>query len=200
MMKVGITGGVGTGKSTVCRIFALYDIPTFYSDDEAKRLMATDPQVREHIIKLLGHQAYADGVLDRAYVAQRIYADDTLKQELEKIVHPAVQRASQKWNAQQAQEKVPYTLKEAAIMVESGTHTALDKLIVVSSPKPLRIQRLLKYRSYSTEKIDAIMSAQLSDEQLAEYADFTIFNNQTDSLILQVAQTHQKLLTLSCNY
>ncbi len=200
MMTVGITGGVGSGKSTICRIFALYDIPTFYSDDEAKKLMAHDSVVKTQITDLLGQQAYPDGSLDRSYISQQIYGDEQLKKKLENIIHPAVQKASRAWTEQQAQSGVPYVLKEAAIMVESGTYTSLDKLLVVSSPRPLRVERLQKYRHYTMQKIESIMSAQLSDKELAEYADFTIFNNQTDSLILQVAQTHQKLLTLSCNY
>ncbi len=198
MMHVGITGGVGSGKTTTCKIFAMHGVPILYADEVANQLMTTDPEVIQKVKNLLGAQAYTSQGPDKKYIAQKIYTDPKTKSKLEDIIHPAVADYTLHW--QQSQSQAKYTLQEAAIMIQTGSYKSLDQIIVVTSPKETRIQRLQKSRGYSSEKTKAIMDNQLSDQQMRQYADFEIFNTPTQSLILQVAQTHQKLLDLSCNY
>ncbi len=194
MKLVGVTGGVGTGKSTVCKIFALYGVPILYADDLAKHLMTHDPTLREQISQLLGSEAYKGEQLNSTYISNKIYAHAPLKGQLEALVHPVVKETTEDWVEQKKSQGYSYVIKEAAIMVESGTHLMLDSLIVVTSPKELRIKRLADNRAYTRERSQDIMNAQMPDNELKKYADFEILNNQNQSLILQVADIHQKLL------
>ncbi len=194
MKKIGITGGVGSGKSTIARVFGLYGVPIYDSDTEAKALMNTDPDVKSKLSDLLGDSIYVDGKLDRALMSQKIFAEPVLRSQVESIVHPAVQARARKWQDAQAEAGVPYSLQEAALLIQSGTYRTLDQLIVVLSPRDLRISRLEHSRGYTVTKSEKIMSAQMSDEEMETYADFKIFNNERQSIILQVSDIHQSIL------
>ncbi len=194
-LRVGITGGIGSGKTTVCRLFAVLGIPVYDADYWAKWLIEHDPQVRKEVIALLGPEAYRpDGAYDRAYVARRVFADAALLAALNAIVHPAVERHSRAWHEQQAQTGCPYTLKEAALLVESGSHRFLDALIVVTAPEAVRIRRVMVRDGATETDVRARMQRQAPEAEKVDLADFVIVNDGQHALIPQVWAVHQALL------
>ncbi len=193
MKVVGITGGVGSGKSYITRLFALHQVPILDADSLAKSIMKSDPEVRAFLHSQIGPEALRDGDINKEFISKRIFENPELRIKLNEEVHPRVAVATEKWLEDMRQTNVPYAMREAAIMVESGSYRSLDLLIAVFSPKQLRIERLGKYRGYTLEKTESIMDAQLPDEELAKYADFQIFNNEEQSLILQVENIDKEI-------
>lgn len=194
-LRVGITGGIGSGKTTVCRLFAVLGIPVYDADYWAKWLIEHDPQVRREVVALLGPEAYRpDGAYDRAYVAQRVFADAALLAALNAIVHPAVERHSRAWHEQQAPTGCPYTLKEAALLVESGSHRFLDALIVVTAPEAVRIHRVMARDGATEADVRARMQRQAPEAEKVALADFVIVNDGQHALIPQVWAVHQALI------
>ncbi|MEI6409971.1 MAG: dephospho-CoA kinase, partial [Bacteroidota bacterium] len=142
---VGITGGIGVGKSTVCRIFEALGIPVYDADYWAKWLITNDPALKQQIKELFGAEAYLpDGTYNRAFVASQVFSDKNKLAALNASVHPAVARHGAEWHQAQIERGCPYTLKEAALMIESGSYRQLDCLIVVTAPESLRIQRVMQ--------------------------------------------------------
>ncbi len=192
MLKVGITGGIGSGKSTVCRIFETLGIPVYDADSRAKALMTQHEPVRQKIISLFGEQAYLpDGSLHRALIAGRVFQDPDLLRQLNAIVHPAVAADGEQWHLDQ--KGVSYTLKEAALLFESGSYRLLDYTILVYAPAEVRLQRVMERDQVNREAVQARMNKQMPDEQRFLLADFVITNNERESLIRQVLEIHQKL-------
>lgn len=196
MLKIGITGGIGSGKTTVCRIFEALDIPVYYADDRAKWLMVNNQQLVSQIKQLLGEQAYLeDGRLDRAYIASVVFQDQEKLSALNQIVHPAVHQDGVAWHAQQ--KDVPYTLKEAALLFESGGDKMLDKIITVAAPLALRIQRVMKRDQVDENAVMARIDKQWPESDKVERSDFVINNDENASLILQILDIHRQLKTFS---
>ncbi len=194
-MKVGITGNIGSGKTTICKIFETLDIPIYYADDQAKLLMVEDQNVREKIKLLFGIKAYQDdGTLDRAYIGSIVFNNPQMLSRLNYIVHPAVRAHSAKWA--KLNSKAPYVLKEAALMVESENYKDLDKLIVVSAPLELRIQRVMKRDGVDKEAVMARENKQMAEAEKIELADYIIINDGDQALIPQVQKIHKSLLSL----
>jgi len=194
-LKIGITGGIGSGKTTACRIFEQLGIPVYYADERAKQLMAEEPELRSEIIRIFGPAAYqADGQLNRQHIAKQAFNDQALLQQLNAAVHPAVARDSQAWHEQQ--QKVPYTLKEAALLYESGSDKALDKVIVVSAPEQLRLQRVMQRDRVDEAAVRARMDRQMPQEEKVRRADFVLHNDGKQSLIQQIQRIHQTLQRL----
>jgi len=194
-LRVGITGGIGSGKTTVCRLFGALGIPLYDADAWAKWLIEHDPQVRAEVIALLGPEAYLpNGTYHRAYVAQRVFADADLLAALNAIVHPAVERHSRSWHEQQAALGCPYTLKEAALLAESGSYRWLDALIVVTAPEALRIHRVMQRDGVSEDAVRARMRYQMPEAEKVALADFVIVNDGQHALIPQVWRTHRALV------
>jgi len=194
-LKIGITGGIGSGKTTACRIFEQLGIPVYYADERAKQLMAEEPELRSEIIRIFGPAAYqADGQLNRQHIAKQAFNDQALLQQLNAAVHPAVARDSQAWHEQQ--QKVPYTLKEAALLYESGSDKALDKVIVVSAPEQLRLQRVMQRDGVDEAAVRARMDRQMPQEEKVRRADFVLHNDGKQSLIQQIHRIHQTLQRL----
>lgn len=194
-LKVGITGGIGSGKSTVCKIFEVLGIPVYYADDRAKFLMVKDIQLVQAIKHLLGDQAYSeDGQLDRAYVAGIIFKDQKKLEALNALVHPAVADDGKKWHL--SQKNVPYTLKEAALLFEAGSYKHLDRLICVVAPKDLRIQRVMARDQIEETAVLARMDKQWPQAKKAGLSDFIIYNDGSIPLIPQVLSIHKKLAQL----
>lgn len=192
-LQIGITGGIGSGKTTICRIFETIGIPVYYADIEAKRLMVTDKELINKIKSLLGDESYLqDGTLNRAYVASQVFGNAKLLEGLNALVHPAVHKDADRWHQQQ--KNAPYTLKEAALIFESGNHLALDAVITVFADRETRIQRVLKRDQIDREAVAARIDAQLSDEEKVRMADFVITNNGKELLIPQVNIIHQQLI------
>src|SRR6478735_5557067 len=136
VLRVGITGGMGSGKTTVTRVFEVLGIPTYYADEAAKRLMNEDASIKEQVMALFGKQTYLNGQLDRKYLASLVFNDEENLARLNAIVHPATLEDAEEWMQRQ---KTPYAIKEAALIFESGAHKQLDHVIGVSAPLPLRI-------------------------------------------------------------
>jgi len=196
LLKVGITGGIGSGKTTVCRMFEQLGVPVYYADERAKAIMAEDKIVIKKIIALFGPEAYQrDGRLNRAYIASVVFHDKKKLGALNAIVHPAVFEDGERWHAMQA--GVPFTLKEAALLFESGGNKLLDQIITVSAPEDLRIQRVMERDGVSKEAVLARMKNQMSDDEKSRLADFVILNDGQHSLVRQVWQIHQELLVLA---
>lgn len=193
-MKVGITGGIGSGKSFVCKIFETLDIPVYYADKEAKRLMIQDKQLKSDLKALLGKAAYhRNGRLNRAYVAGKIFKDKKLLEQVNQLVHPAVRRDYETWTLGQAAR---YTLEESAIIFENGLQKYFDAVILITADEALRIRRVMKRDKVSEEKVRARMNQQLPDHRKKQLTSFVIENNGDSSLIRQVHSIHKQLLKL----
>lgn len=194
MLKVGLTGGIGSGKSTVARVFNVLGVPVFEADTEAKRLMQDDPAVREAVIARFGPEVYPNGRLDRARLASIVFGDAEKISALNAIVHPAVRTAFAAWAKEQ---KGSYVLMEAALMAENDGHRAFDSVIHVSSPEELRIQRVIARDGSAEEEVRARMRHQASEEQRQLIAHFTIRNDDTELVIPQVLAIHEQLFNLA---
>ena len=192
MIKVGITGGIGSGKTTVCKLFEKMDIPVYYADSEAKRLMTFDKALKNSIKELLGPKAYhRNGRLNRKYVASIIFNDKEKLAKLNSLVHPAVAIDGKKWFSKQ---KTKYAIKEAALLVENESYKQLDYLIVVIAPVEMRIKRVVKRDKTDYNQVKQRIANQLPEVQKKKVADFIIDNSGDVSLIGQVWKIHRKLM------
>ena len=192
--RIGLTGGIGSGKSVVAKIFKALQIPVFNSDLRARSILETDLAVRKAIVNLLGKKAYHGPVPDRVFIASKVFEDERLRSELNQIVHPAVGRAFNEWVQQNTES--PYLIKEAAIIFETGIHKGLDATILVVAPKDVRIDRIKVRDDMSARDVQNRMDAQWTDEKKAALADFIIHNGSNDALIPQVLSIHEKLKQL----
>lgn len=195
MIKVGITGGIGSGKTTVCEIFERLGVPVYYADKQAKYLMETDKKLREAIRQLFGDEAFdSENNLNRAFIAGIVFKDEEKLLALNALVHPAVKADYDSWNSILERKEYPYSLKEAALLVESGSYKDLDKLIVVSAPLEDRIKRVMARDNVSEEQVNARIDAQLPDAEKVKLADYVIANNLIMELVPQVSKVHLDLL------
>lgn len=191
MFKVGITGGIGSGKSTVARIFEVLGIPVYYADEAAKQLMNTDPVIREGIIREFGEEAYKNGMLDRKYLALQVFNNEEKLSKLNALIHPQTIADAESWaEAQQS----PYTLKEAALIFESGSQNKLDFIIGVYAPAALRIKRTMHRDGISREEVIARMNKQIEENIKMRLCDAVIMNDDRHMVIPQVLQLHELLL------
>jgi dephospho-CoA kinase len=195
MLKVGITGGIGTGKSIVSRIFALFGIPVYDSDARAKWVMHHHPELRQELIATFGTEVF-DAIthqLNRPYLARLAFANPEQLTLLNQLVHPRVKQDFIDWAA--AQQNAPYVLKEAALMYETEAHRQVTRMITVTAPLLLRQTRLIARDPHRTlTDIQAIMEKQLSEEEKIKRADFVIYNNDQQLVIPQAIAIHQQLL------
>lgn len=191
-LLIGITGGIGAGKSTVANIFQTLGIPVYSADDRAKWLMVHSKELKEAITMAFGPEAYLpDGSLNRSYLANEVFSDPETTKKINDLVHPAVKTDFEDWAARQ---KSPYVLKEAALLFETGSYKGLHKVINVFAPNQTRLIRVMTRDPQRTkEQIMSIMDRQLSDEEKNKLADFTIDNSDNQKLIPQVLKIHQKL-------
>lgn len=185
-LLVGVTGGIGSGKSVACRIFQLLGIPVYNADDRAKALMIEDPLLKIQITEAFGSRAYANGgSLDRQYLAQTVFSDKAKLEVLNGLVHPAVAKDFLQWSASQPDS--PYLIKEAALIFEAGSNKMLDYTVLVAAPESLRISRVLaRDPQRSRQQVRDIMSKQWPDETKENLADFVIRNDEAQLLIPQV--------------
>lgn len=192
MLKIGVTGGIGSGKSTVCSIFKELGIPVYSADDAAKRLMVEDPELTQQIRRLFGDDAYlSDGSLNRKHIADLAFTDASLLTQLNQAVHPAVFRDFHHWSDTQ---KSPYVIKEAALMFESGSFRDLDFVVTVSAPRVLRLKRTMQRDGATKAQVEARMKKQWTENMRKSAADFIIKNDEEHPLIPQVMELHQKFL------
>ena len=193
MKLVGLTGGIGSGKTTVSAMFENLGVPVYNSDARAKKLMNTSDSLRDEIIELLGEDAYKEGELQRTYVAKKVFASPELLKELNALVHPAVKKDFAQWATQQ---DFSYVIQEAAILIENGSHSAFDKMILVTAPLEERITRLLQRDASSREDILERVQHQWEDSKKAQFADYVIENIELPETAEQVARIHSELLEL----
>ncbi len=197
MLHIGITGGIGSGKTTVCRIFEKLGIPVYYADLRARQLMTEDPKLKADIEDLLGKDAYLEsGELNRPWVARQVFENPDLLKQLNGLVHPAVARDGLLWQAEQSRSQAPFTLKEAALLFESGTDALLDKIIVVKAPEKVRIQRVVDRDKVSEEDVRKRMRQQMPEEEKVARADFVINNSGEQLLLPQVVSLYQRIKAL----
>lgn len=195
-MKVGITGGIGSGKTTVCRVFELLGIPVYYADDRAKWLMRHDTKLIEGIQDLLGKEAYFEnGELNRPFIASIIFNDKAKLEQMNALVHPAVWMDGEEWNNKH--KNAPYTLKEAALLYETGGYQLVDQMITVFANKNVRLKRVMSRDGASRQEVLARMDKQMPNLEKAKRADFVIKNDGKHFIIQQVLDVHQKLLILA---
>lgn len=196
MLKIGITGGIGSGKTTVSRIFEILGIPVFYADDAAKSVMNTDQLLIKSIKKAFGRDAYtADQQLNRKYLANLVFGNEQKLAELNSLVHPAVFRAFDTWAV--LHRNSPYVLKEAALLFESGSYRSCDKNILVTAPEKLKIARVMSRDHTSAEAVKARMNRQFTEEQSIQLADFIIVNDEEQLIIPQVLSLHETFISLA---
>ncbi len=191
MLKVGVTGGIGSGKTTVCRVFGVLGIPVFSSDEEGKRLLASNPAIRAAVEAEFGPLMYKNDVLDRKALATVVFRDPAALGRLNGIIHPAVRSSFANWA--QAQN-APYVINEAAILVETGIYKQLDHLITVTAPEQERIARVVLRDRVPESEVRARMRNQASDEERAMAADSNVTNDGKAMVIPQVLAIHRLLL------
>ena len=192
-LRVGLTGGIGSGKSTVAKIFEVLGIPVYYADAAAKRLMNEDDELKKNIIEQFGKESYIDEKLNRSYIASLVFADKDKLELLNTLTHPVTIRDANKWMQEQTS---PYTIKEAALIFESGSAEYLDHIIGVYTPVPLRIQRIMQRDKITREEVLQRMSRQIDEDIKMKLCDTVIVNDEQQLLIPQVLQLHEKLLTM----
>jgi len=188
MIKIGLTGGIGSGKSTVASIFKQLGVSVYFSDTRAKFLMASDPKVIAQIEDSFGSASYVNGQLNKTYISKKVFSDTRALKTLNSIVHPAVKNDFNLWCTTQ---KGPYIIKEAAILFESKSNIGLDKVILVSSPKELKMSRVLKRDQTDEKSVLERMDAQWKDSEKRLLADYEIRNDEKKSLIEQVNFLHK---------
>lgn len=189
-LLIGVTGGIGSGKSMVCRLFECLDIPVYYADSRAKWLTNHDPEIREKVVALLGPEAYdSEGQYNARFVASSVFNDEPLLKDLNAIIHPVVLRDTKEWVSRHAGS--PYVVKEAAIMAKAGQANAVDYVVVVEAPVELRVQRILQRDKRTENEIRAIIERQVSDESRREIADYIVSNDDDSALIPQVLHLHE---------
>ncbi len=190
MLKIGVTGGIGSGKTTVCKFFEFLDIPVYYADDRAKWLIQNKPELKSAIITAYGQEVYSDsGELNRAHLANIVFKDKAALSKLNQLVHPVVIQDGIEW-MQQFEGTKPYVLKEAALLFESGSSKQMDYSILVAAPESLRIERVMWRDNASVESIKARIDKQMPEDQKRELADFVIDNDGEHLLIPQIWALH----------
>jgi dephospho-CoA kinase len=194
MLKVGLTGGIGSGKSTVARIFEVLGIPVYYADEAAKNIMNSDKRLKAALIKNFGEQTYQSGQLNRAWLASVVFTDNQKLQLLNSLTHPATIRDANKWIQQQTS---PYIVKEAALLFESGADKYLDHIVGVSAPEELRIQRAMQRDQVKREDVLQRMSRQMKEEEKMKLCQSILINDEKEMLVPQVLELHKKFLTMS---
>lgn len=194
MLRIGLTGGIGSGKTTVAQIFNVLGIPVYSSDDAAKRLMNEDEDLKKKIIESFGKESYQNGELNRKYVANEAFSDPKKIKLLNSMVHPATIKDATAWMEKQ---NAPYVIKEAALIFESGSDEFLDYVIGVKSPLNLRIERTMKRNNVTAEEVASRMKLQMDEVEKMNRCDFIIVNDEKEMLIPQVLSLHQKFLEVT---
>jgi len=199
MFKVGITGNIGSGKTTVCKVFEVLGIPVFYADDAAKRVMVEDAVLIEGIKQTFGAESYfEDGTLNRKHIAGIVFNNPDELAKLNALVHPATFRAFDVWVQQfKGRTDIPYVLKEAAVLFESGSYKMCHRSLMVSAPLDTRVKRVMQRDGITQEEVQSRNARQMSEEQKLDMANDKIINDDTELVIPQVLHLHKLYLSLA---
>jgi len=194
MLKVGITGGIGSGKSIVCQVFKQLGIPVYHADIEARTLINTSMEIRNKLIELFGDDIYNSGKLRGDKLSEIIFNNKGALEKVNSIVHPEVRSHFLDWSATHKDKK--YTLFEAAILIESGTYKLMDRIITVTAPEKLRISRVLDSKSFTERIIKNIIKSQLPDNEKIKHAHYIIVNDGKTLILPQIMEIHNKLVNI----
>ncbi len=194
MLKIGLTGGIGSGKSTVAAIFEVLGIPVYYADSAARQLMESDTGIVTAIVDLFGADAYQNRKLNREFLAQTIFQQPDLRMRLNGIVHPATIADAHRWFMQQTS---PYAIKEAALIFESKSEAELDAVIGVAAPEKLRCARVMKRDRITENEFNARLKSQLNEQEKIKQCKFVIHNDELQLLIPQVLDIHAQLMAIA---
>lgn len=192
-MKLGVTGGIGSGKTTVCKVFKALGIPVFSTDPEAREIMNSDPEIRGKINYLTGKDLYSGGSLDRQELASLIFNDSSLLEKVNSIVHPAVSANFMKWVKLQT---APYVIMEAAILFESGASKFMDKIASVVAPEEERINRVIMRNNLTRQQVIDRIRNQKTDEERIRLSDYVIYNSENDMILPAIMKIHEEILSL----
>ena len=190
MLKIGLTGGIGSGKTTVAQVFELLGVPVYYADAASRRLYHSDPELMQQIKANFGDDMYEGNQLNRAKMAAVVFSDPEKLELLNQLVHPPTIRDAEKWMKEQT---APYVIKEAALLFESGAAAGLDYIIGVQAPVHLRIKRVMDRDGVSREEVQRRMNRQIDDTIKMKLCDFVIRNNEQELVIPQVLALHERL-------
>jgi dephospho-CoA kinase len=196
MLKIGLTGGIGSGKSTVAKVFETLGIPVYKADDEAKRLMSTHPALIQKIKDHFSAEAYQNGQLNKPYLSAVVFKDKKKLELLNSLVHPFTIEDGKAWMLRQ---KTPYAIKEAALIFESGSQGDFDQIIGVYAPETLRIHRTIQRDKTDKDKVRSRMENQIKEELKMKLCDEVLINNEQQLLIPQIIALHEKLLVIAKN-
>jgi dephospho-CoA kinase len=194
LLKIGLTGGIGSGKTTVAKIFEQLGTPVYYADMRAKSIIEEDEMVRNAIISNFGEQSFVDGKYNRSYISSIVFNDAEKLLQLNQIVHPAAIADAAEWMKKQ---NAPYIIKEAALLFESGSHKHLDKIIGVTSPTHLRMKRTASRDQISEEEVMKKIALQMPNEEKMAKCDYIVTNNEKELILPQVLKLHEAFISLS---
>jgi len=194
MIKVGITGGIGTGKSLICQVFSKLGVPVYFADIVARKLTLSDPEIRKELILLMGRDIYTGNQLNRTEMTQRIFNDPALLKQVEQIIHPRVFEHFKEWCIYHA--NYPYIIQESAILFESEAYLLFDRFVAVSAPMKLRISRVIKRKGMTMEMIRSIMRHQSPEEDKIKRAHYVLVNDEKRMLLPQILSLHQVLTNI----
>jgi dephospho-CoA kinase len=192
MYQVGVTGGIGSGKTLVCSILEVLGIPVYYADLEARKLMNSDPALKEGITDLFGNDAFTEGKLDRKFIGSKVFGHPEMLKSLNNLVHPAVRKDYRRWVS--GRTGVPYVVEEAAILFESGAQQFLDMSVLVYAPRELRVGRVIARDGVEREEVLRRISHQMDEKEKRDLADEVIINDNRRMLVPQVVALHEKIV------
>ncbi len=193
MQRIGLTGGIGCGKTLVSRVFSFLNVPVFEADEVGRELLDKDPQTIEKVTRLLGRGVYRTGTLDRKTVSELVFKKKEVLKRLNEIIHPAVFREFQKWS--QSQTGSPYLIMEAAIIFESGADAYLDAVICISAPEDLRILRVVNRDGVEPALVRDRINNQMTEKEILKRSDHVIINDDRTLVLPQILTIHKKLMS-----
>jgi dephospho-CoA kinase len=193
-MKLGVTGGIGSGKTSVCKVFNVLGIPVFYSDDEARKVMDSEIDIIETVKRIAGKDVYSSGSLDRAELARLIFNNRKLLKMINEVVHPVVFERFKTW---QKSSSSPYVIMEAAILFESGAIKLVDRIVTILAPEEERIERIVRRNNLTREQVLDRIRNQMPDEEKTALSDWVIHNSEHDMIIPEILKIHEEMLSLT---
>lgn len=197
MLRIGVTGGIGSGKSMVCTYFEKMQVPVYYADDEARRIIDTHAGIRKKLTAYFGPRAYTARGLNKPFIRKQVFGNPEAIHFLNITTHPVVIAHFVSWSKDRKKEKHPYVLKEAALIFESGSNRELDYIVCVTAPEEERIQRVMQRDHRSREEVQSIMQRQMPEAEKIRLSNAVIYNNQNTLLLPQLVALEQQFNTLS---